>query len=101
MAIFGDNVWTGSVLTEDFLDIDLFNGIIFDTHFSERDREQRLKDFINQSSCTIGIGADENTAKHSTVYITAQRSTGTAVSVQVRAPVWKLKFRLSAIFQIK
>jgi len=62
MAIFGDNVWTGSVLTEDFLDIDLFNGIIFDTHFSERDREQRLKDFINQSSCTIGIGADENTA---------------------------------------
>jgi cyanophycinase len=62
MAIFGDCVWTGEVLTYDFLDIDLFNGIIFDTHFSERNREDRLKGFISQSSCTIGIGADENTA---------------------------------------
>ena len=62
MAIFGDCVWTGLVLTEDFLDIDLFNGVIFDTHFSEREREDRLKDFISQSSCTIGVGADENTA---------------------------------------
>ena len=62
MAIFGDCVWTGLVLTDDFLDIDLFDGVIFDTHFSERDREDRLKDFISQSSCTIGVGADENTA---------------------------------------
>ena len=62
MAIFGDCVWTGLVLTDDFLDIDLFDGVIFDTHFSERDRESRLKDFISQSSCTIGVGADENTA---------------------------------------
>ena len=62
MAIFGDCVWTGLVLTDDFLDIDLFDGVIFDTLFSERDREDRLKDFISQSSCTIGVGADENTA---------------------------------------
>jgi cyanophycinase len=62
MAIFGDCVWTGTTLVDDFLDINLFDGIIFDTHFTERNREQRLKDFISQSSCTIGIGADENAA---------------------------------------
>ena len=38
MAIFGDCVWTGEEIIGDFLDIPMFDGIIFDTHFSERNR---------------------------------------------------------------
>ena len=62
MAIFGDCVWTGEELIDDFLDIPMFDGIIFDTHFTERNRLERLKGFINDSSCDIGIGADETSA---------------------------------------
>ena len=62
MAIFGDCVWTGEEIIGDFLDIPMFDGIIFDTHFSERNRLERLKGFINSSPCDIGIGADETTA---------------------------------------
>lgn len=45
-----------------FVTIKCLKGIIVDTHFQAREREARLKIFIEKSGAEIGIGIDEDTA---------------------------------------
>lgn len=61
MAILGEYVWTGERIVTQFLNIPILSGIITDTHFSERDRMGRHKNFIKEVNGK-GIAADENTA---------------------------------------
>ena len=61
MAIMGEFVWTGEQIVTNFLEVPFMQGIITDTHFSERNRMPRLQDFINQTNAK-GIAADEYTA---------------------------------------
>ncbi|KPM30859.1 Cyanophycinase [Croceitalea dokdonensis DOKDO 023] len=61
MAILGDYVWTGDAIVTDFLDVPYLHNTLTDTHFSERNRMDRLQDFIGQTGAK-GIAADEYTA---------------------------------------
>lgn len=46
---------------------DFFSIGVFDTHFSERNRQYRLARLLNDTQSLYGIGIDENTALHITV----------------------------------
>lgn len=57
-AIQNENVCLGT----DFANIQLFKYCIIDTHFTEREREGRLKVFMEKTNAKFGIGIDERTA---------------------------------------
>jgi len=61
MAILGEFVWAGETIVTDFLSIPWLENMITDTHFSERNRMERLQGFIQQTGAH-GIAADEYTA---------------------------------------
>jgi cyanophycinase-like exopeptidase len=42
----------------------LIDGLVFDTHFSERARELRLLSLLHQADAKVGIGVDETSAVH-------------------------------------
>jgi cyanophycinase-like exopeptidase len=44
----------------------LIDGLVFDTHFSERARELRLLRLLHQAEAKLGIGVDETSAVHLT-----------------------------------
>ncbi|MEN1785333.1 MAG: cyanophycinase [Bacteroidota bacterium] len=61
MAILGEFVWTGVEIVTDFLTVPYLDNVITDTHFSERDRMERLQGFITTTGAR-GVAADEYTA---------------------------------------
>lgn len=61
MAVLGEFIWTGDEIVSGFLDIPFMEDKITDTHFSERNRLERLEGFIGQTGAK-GIAADEYTA---------------------------------------
>jgi cyanophycinase-like exopeptidase len=61
MAIMGEYIWDGSGIQTDFIDIALLRGIVTDTHYSERNRSERHRGFVQQINGR-GIAADEYTA---------------------------------------
>ena len=61
MAILGEHIWDGVQIQTDFLDLPLMRGIITDTHYSERNRSERHRGFVEQVNGR-GIAADEYTA---------------------------------------
>lgn len=61
MAILGEHIWDGNRIQTDFLDIPLLRGIVTDTHYSERNRSERHRGFVQEIDGR-GIAADEYTA---------------------------------------
>ena len=58
-----------------FLIIKWLRGFIVDTHFSERNRDERLKIFVQKSDAKFGLGIDEATAlciNRSEVFVVGQ-----------------------------
>lgn len=57
-ALAGQHVCLGS----NFVSLNIFKSTIIDTHYTERNRQGRLKVFMEKSKSNFGIGIDEATA---------------------------------------
>lgn len=61
--VMGPHCIVGSKAVEEVVDgLDFLPNVIVDSHFSNRDREGRLTDVLQEYETSFGIGIDENTA---------------------------------------